>query len=100
MNSERRGTANFSRTADKLVLDDLQHAAARPEDIEIFLDVVRQAFGLVADLVTAKAGEALQAEVEDGAGLLVRQTDLALFVHVRSAVGDKADQRAHVLRRP
>ena len=42
---------------------------ARAQDVEIVRDLGRELLQLVADLVAAERGEALQAQVEDGAGL-------------------------------
>ncbi len=81
-------------------LDDLANARTRPQDIQQVGDLVGQALGLVADLVAAKAGQAVQAQVEDGAGLLIRQVDRVAAGPARAPVCDEFEQRPHVHDRP
>ncbi len=70
------------------------------QQVEEALDGFGQRGGLVADLVTAQAGQARQGQGQDGAGLLVAEADqAALFLH-GARVGDQVDQRQHVAGRP
>ena len=68
----RRGVANRS-SPPQLVLDDRLDARARAQDVEIVGDLGGELVELACDLVAAERGEALQAQVEDGLGLLVRE---------------------------
>ena len=67
--SERRGVAKASRVAQEFVADDGVEPLAAAQDVEIVLDLLAERLQLVADLVAAERGQALQAEVQDGAGL-------------------------------
>ncbi len=49
------------------------------QDFEIFRDRLAELRHLVADLVAAERGQPLQAQIEDGLGLLLRQADRAVF---------------------
>ena len=64
----------------ELRLDDVDDARARGEDGQIFLDLLAELLQLVADLVAAERGQALQAQIEDGARLLVGKADGAAGV--------------------
>ena len=48
---------------------------ARGQDGQVVLDLLAELLQLVADLVAAERGQALQAQIEDGAGLLVGEAD-------------------------
>ena len=85
----RRGVANSALHLGQLVLDDRLDARARAQDVEIVGDLGGELVELVGDLVAAERGQALQAQVEDGARLLVGQPV--------GAVGDRpggADRRS------
>ena len=69
----RRGVANSVLHRGELVLDDGLDAGARAQDVEIVGDLGGELVELVRDLVAAERGQALQAQIEDGLGLLVRQ---------------------------
>ena len=66
----RRGVANSVLHRGELVLDDRLDARARAQDVEIVGDLGGELVELGLDLVAAERGEALQAQVEDGLGLL------------------------------
>ena len=70
-----RGVANSVSDVGELLLDDVDDAQARGEDGEVVLDLLAELLQLVADLVAAERGQARQAQVEDGAGLLLGQAD-------------------------
>ncbi len=55
---------------------------------------------LVGDLVAAEGRQSLQAEVEDGAGLLVREVVGAVLVDRVPGIVDQPDQRRDVGGRP
>ena len=78
----------------------LDDARARGEDREVVLDLLRELLELAVDLVATQGGEALQAQIEDGAGLLVREADGAVVLEPMARIGDQIDQRADVLGRP
>jgi hypothetical protein len=84
----------------ELVLDDALHAGARAQDRQVVLDLAAELFELRADLVAPERGEALQAQVEDGAGLLFGQAVAAVLVQPVARVGDEHDERRHVVGRP
>ena len=73
---------------------------ARGQDGEVLLDLLAELLQLVADLVAAERGQALQAQVEDGAGLLVGEADGAAGGELVARIGDQLHQRADVLGRP
>ena len=74
----RRGVANSSLIAVSSCLDDRLDARARAQDVEIVGDLVGELVELGLDLVAAQSGEPLQAQIEDGLGLLGRQPRRAL----------------------
>ena len=69
----RRGVANSVLDRGELVLDDGLDARARAQDVEIIGDFLGELVELGLDLVAAERGQALQAQIEDGLGLLVGQ---------------------------
>ncbi len=71
--SVRRGVANSALHRRQLVLDDGLDARARAQDVEIVGDLGGELVEFVADFVAAERGQALQAQFEDGARLLLRQ---------------------------
>ena len=84
----------------ELGLDDRQHPVARGEDLEIIGDLGGELLEFLGDLVAAEGGEALQTQVEDGAGLFLGETIGAVLGHDVTRIGDERDQRLHVLGRP
>ena len=70
------------------------NAGARAQDVEIIGDLGRELLKLLADLVAAERRQALQAQVEDGAGLRVRQAIGAVLVDAVARVGDQARSAA------
>ena len=52
------------------------------------------------NFLAAERGQALQAQIEDGARLRFRQAAIAVGVERVARIGDQRDQRRHVLRRP
>ena len=71
--SVRRGVANSSLIAVELVLDDRLERAPRAQDVEIVADLGGELLQLLGDLVAPERGQALQAQIEDGARLLLGQ---------------------------
>ena len=62
----------------ELVLDDRLDAGARAQDVEIVGDLVGELVELGLDLVAAERGQPLQAQIENGLGLLGRKLRGAL----------------------
>ncbi len=94
------GRAELGFDVAELTLDDVDDARARGQDRQELLDLLADLLQLVADLVAAERGQALQAQIEDGAGLLVGQADGAVGLQLVARVGDQLHQRADVLGRP
>ena len=69
---------------------------ARAQDVEIVGDLGGELLQLVADLVAAERGEALQAQVEDGAGLRLGEAVGAVLVDAVARIVDERDQRRDV----
>ena len=67
----RRGELVLDR--EQLVLDDRLDAGARAQDVEIIGDLSGELVELGLDLVAAERGQPLQAQVENGLGLLGRE---------------------------
>ena len=84
----------------ELILDDAEHPGARAQDLEVVLDLLGELLQLFGDFVTAQCSEALQAQVENGAGLFVGQAIGALLRQRVARIGDEHDQRRHVLGGP
>ena len=92
----REGVAHF----DEFVLDDRHDPRARAQDLEIVRDLAGELLQLVADLVAAERRKALQAQVENGAGLRLREAIGAVLVDLVARIVDERDQRRDVVRRP
>ena len=84
----------------QLGTDDPHDAGARAQDVEIVGDLSGKLGQLLADLVATERREALQAKVENGARLGVRQAVGAVGVHRMLRVVDQSDQRRDVVGRP
>src|SRR5262249_53220905 len=67
----RRGELRLD--VGKLFFDDVDDAGPRRENAQVILDLFPKLLELIADLVAPKRGQPLQAQLEDGTGLLVRQ---------------------------
>ena len=76
------------------------HARARAQDVEIIGDLRGELVQLLGDLVAAERGQALQAQFEDGARLLLGQAIGAVLLELVARIVDQRDQRRHVARRP
>ncbi len=98
--SVRRGVENSSGNRGELVLDDGQHPGTRAQDVEIIGNLPAQLVQLVGNLVAAEGGEALQAQVENGARLLFGEMIGAVLGQHMAGIGDEADEGRHVARRP
>src|SRR5215468_2781481 len=59
----------------ELSLDDVDDAGPRRENAQVLLDFIPKLLELVADLVAPERGQSLQAQIEDGTGLLVGEAD-------------------------
>ena len=95
-----RGVANSSLMAVSSFLTMSTMRSARGEDRQVFLDLLGDLLQLVGDLVAAERGQAGEAQLEDGLGLLLRQLVGAVVRHLVARIGDQLDQRRDVLRRP
>ena len=96
----RRGVGEGVADLREFVLDDRHDADARPQDVEVIGNLGRELRQFVADFVAPKGGQALQSQLEDGAGLRFRETVGAVVVDLVTRVVDQQDQRRDVLRRP
>ena len=65
----------------QLFLDDRLHACARAQDVEIVGDFHRELVELFRNLLAAERGQPLQAQIENGLGLLERQPRGAVGGH-------------------
>ena len=77
MSSVQARRREFGLDRFELVARDGQHAGAAPQDVEIVLDRHAELRHLFGDLVAAQCSQALQAQVENGFGLLFAETDRA-----------------------
>src|SRR5262245_9324530 len=84
----------------ELVLDDALDARARAQDIEIVGDLLSELVQLGLDLVAAERGQALQAQIENGFGLLGRELVGAVGRDLVARIVDQRDHRLDVTRRP
>ena len=75
-------------------------ARARAQDVEIVGDLGGELVEFLLDLVAAERGQALQAQIEDGLGLLGRQPRGAFGAHLVARIVDQLDQRRRRRRRP
>ena len=76
------------------------HARARAQDVEIVGDFDRELVELFRDLLAAERGQPLQAQVENGLGLLQRQPRGAVGAIRWRGIVDQRDHRFDVPRRP
>ena len=84
----------------KLVLHDALNARARAQDVEIVGDLLGKLVELGLDLVAAKRGQALQAQVEDRFRLLGRELVSAARRYLVPRIVDQRDHRLNVTRLP
>ena len=70
------------------------------QDVEVVADLRRDLFELLGDLVAPERRQPLQAEIEDGARLLLGELVGAVLGDRVARIGDELDQRLDVLRRP
>ena len=87
----RRGEIVLHRA--QFVLDDVLDAGARAQDIEVVGNFGGELIQLVGDLVAAERRQALQAQIEDGAGLFVGQPVGAALGDTVARIVDQGDQR-------
>ena len=85
---------------NQFIADDALELFLRAQRFEIILDLLAQALQLIPHLVAAKGREALQAQIENGTGLLFAHPQrVAVGQHV-TRVRDQPHQRGHVCCRP
>ena len=84
----------------QLGLDDRLDAGARAQDVEIVGDLDRELVELLGDFLASERGQALQAQVEDGFGLLHRQPRGAVRRQRVAGIVDQRDHGGDVPRRP
>ena len=80
----------------KFFLDDRLHARARAQDVEIVGDFDRELVELFGNLLAAERGQPLQAQFENGLGLLQRQPRGAVGRHPVPGIVDQRDHRLDV----
>ena len=85
---------------DHLGLDDRLDAGARAQDVEIVGDLGGELVELLLDFLAPERGEPLQAQIEDGAGLLGGEPRGAVLRHPVARIVDQLHQRRHRRRRP
>ena len=95
-----RGVANSRLHRGEFVLDDGLHAGARAQDVEIVGDLHRELVELFGNLLAAERGQPLQAQIENGLGLLERQPRGAVGGEPVARIVDQRDHRRDVLGRP
>ena len=96
----RRGVANSLLDGGEFFFDDRLDAGARAQDVEIVGDFHGELVELGLDLVAAKRGQALQAKIENGLGLLGGKFCRAGGRHAVARIVDQRDHGGDVLRRP
>ena len=84
----------------ELVLDDRLDARTRAQNVEVVGDLLGELVELGLDLVAAERGEALEAQVEDGLGLLGRELVGAGRRHRVARIVDQGDHGLDLARRP
>ena len=96
--SVRRGVANCSLHLDQLAAHDLEQLGRATPGFEVVGDLLGELAQLLGDLVALQPGQALQAQIEDGARLRLGQPVGALGRHRAAGLVDQRDQRRHVAR--
>ena len=83
----------------KLGLEDAEQASARRQNVQVLRDLAADGRKLFPDLLALEPGQSLQAQLQDGTGLGVRQ---AVFAVLDGAPGlvDKRDQGRHIGGQP
>ncbi|SPU80184.1 Uncharacterised protein [Brucella suis] len=79
-----------------LFLDDIHHAQARAENIQIIADFLTDLVQLIGHFIAAERGEALQTQIENGASLFFGEVIGIVFVQRMARIVDKTDQRSHI----
>ena len=83
-----------------LVFDNRLHTRAVGEDVEEVLDLHGELLELIPDFIPAECCQALQAEIEDGFCLHLRQLEHALVRQFVTRIRDEPNERCEILRRP
>ena len=84
----------------QLGADDAHDPLARGQNFQVFLDLGSQFFQLVCHLFHAQLGQALQAQIQNGAGLNFRQVIGAIVVHRMGRIIDQPDEGGNFRCRP
>src|SRR5580700_11359693 len=79
---------------------DVYQADARAKDLQVAPDLGHQLLQLVRDLLALEPGQALQAQIEDRAGLLVGELVGAVIAEPPALLADQREQRADIAGRP
>ena len=95
----RRGVGEPLLDRQQFAAQHLDQPGARAQDLEIAGDLGDQAAQFLGDLVALQPGQALQAQIEDGARLLFRQPIGAVGGDLAAGLADQRDERARH-RRP
>ena len=85
---------------DEFGPNDAHQPRARGEDVEIIGDLGREFIQRLGDFLAPERGQAGEPQFENRARLRVRKPDRSVFRDRVARVGDQADQRRHVARRP
>ena len=97
----RRREALLDR--DQLLLEHLEQARARAQDVQQLPDAIAELVELVGDLGALELGQAMQAEIEDRLGLALRQAIGPRRIRVRRVLRrlfGEAQQRGDVAQAP
>ena len=80
--------------------DDIKHARTRSQNIEIVCNFIRQAFGFIADFISAKPSQTRQLQRQNSPRLLIGKEDRVFPFPTCSPIGDQIEQRSHIHDRP
>ena len=94
----RCGEIFFDRC--QLIRHDGADACAGSQNIEIVFDFGRKFFQLSRDFFEAQLRKALQAQVENGACLLIREAIAAVRIQTMTGISNQLNQRLQLLRGP
>ena len=100
MISVLRGVANSIADGFQLILDDVDDAGARRQDLEIVFDFECDLVQLFRDFIAAQSRQAGKAQFKDRLGLLFGQSVGIVLSQLVARIGDQLDQRRHVLGGP
>ena len=84
----------------QLVADDADDAGARAEDVEVVLDLGGDLLQVLADLVAAERGQALETQIEDRLRLLGGEAVGAAGSHAVTRIVDQLEEVGDVARGP